>query len=196
MALEARGDVVEARRELRLSVDAARRARANPWLFSRIGVAMARAGMVREASGLLGEVRPGSGDASPEQLVDLHRLEGEIAMARGGHAAAIDLLARADGGHRSAFTVESLARAQRLAGHRDEATRLYRTLIGMVTMALGFEPQQGWLEAHYWLALMQAQAGQRDRAAETAGALLALWREADDDLPLLPKLKALAAREE
>ena len=42
---------------------------------------------------------------------------------------------------------------------------------------------------------MQAQAGQPAKAAETAGALLALWREADEDLPLLPKLKELAAHD-
>ena len=66
MALDARGRRTEARRELGLAARAASAAKANPWVFSRIGVAMARAGMVAGATALRGEVRkksdPGSSD--------------------------------------------------------------------------------------------------------------------------------------
>lgn len=196
MALEGRGRAAEARRELGLAARAATAARANPWVFARIGVSMARLGMVREAAVLLEQVRETSDQASRDQLADLHRLEGELALARGDYTAAMERFTLADSDRNSAFTVESLARAHRLAGDREEAMRWSAQLIANVSIATGFEPQLGWLEAHCWLASMQAQAGQRDKAAETAGALLALWREADDDLPLLPKLKALAAREE
>ena len=124
----------------------------------------------------------------------MHRLEGEIALARGDRAAAIDRLTLADGNRQSAFTVESLARAHRLAGHRDEAIRLHEQLLSMKAMTLGFEPQQGWLEAHYWLALLRAEAGDRAEAAAASDALLTLWREADADCPMVQAVRELHVR--
>ena len=68
----------------------------------------------------------------------------------------------ADSDRNSAFTVESLARAHRLAGNRDEAMRSSADLISKVSTATGFEPQQGWLEGPL-LAGVDAGAGRPAR---------------------------------
>jgi tetratricopeptide (TPR) repeat protein len=193
MALEGRGKVEDARRELGLAVKAATIAKANPWVFVRIGVSMARLGMAREASAALEAVRQATDPASPDQLADLHRLEGELALARGDHAAAVARLTLADSARNSAFTVESLARAHRLAGNRDEAMRWSADLISKVSTATGFEPQQGWLEAHLRLARLRLEAGEVAGADELATTLEGLWREADADLPAVRALRALRA---
>lgn len=194
MALDGRGRAAEARRELALAVKAATAAKASPWVFARIGTSMARLGMVREAAAALEEVRRATDQASRDQLADLHRLEGELASARGDQATAVGSLTLADSDRNSAFTVESLARAHRLAGNRDEAMRWSADLISKVSTATGFEPQQGWLEAHYWLAVLREQAGDRAGAASAAGALLALWHDAEADAPMVKAVRALHAR--
>ena len=59
------------------------------------------------------------------------------------------------------------------------------------SIATGFEPQQDWLEAHYWLADFARTGGDRAHAAEPAQALLALWQEGDADLPMLVRTRQL-----
>ena len=62
----------------------------------------------------------------------------------------------------------------------------------MQNISLGFEPQQGWVEAHYHLAALSAARGDLDGAARGVRALQALLADADPDLPLLHAAGAIA----
>lgn len=179
-ALAARGDTAGARRELGRATRAAHAAKAAPWVVSRIGVAMARAGMAREAAAALDEVRAAVDEQRPDEAADLLRLEGEVALARGDHAAAIERLTLADATRRSAFTVASLARARAAAGHDVEAMALLAQLVAMAPIALGFEPQQDWIDAHPRLAALRLAHGDRAGAEALAAAFGRHWSGADD----------------
>jgi tetratricopeptide (TPR) repeat protein len=190
---DGRGRRGEALTQLRAAAVKARAAGSSTWLLARIGVECARIGALGEAAALLEDTRKGTDARSPSQLADLQRLEGELALARGDHRLALERLAVADHTRRSAFTMASLARAHRLAGNRDEATRCLEDLLAMKNIALGFEPQRDWIEAHYWLASLRASARQTQNARTALDALAALMRDADADLPLLKRLQAVSA---
>jgi len=119
----------------------------------------------------------------------VHGLEGEIALAERLYQKAIESLLLADREFRDARTVESLANAYRVTGDRTQAIAHYETLLAMD--ALGWEPQQRWIAAHYTLADLYRQAGQLDRARQTADALLTIWTAADPDLLLLARTREL-----
>ena len=131
---------------------------------------------------------------NPQQNADVHRLEGEVELARGNHARAIELLLLADRENRTAFTVESLAHAYETAGNTEQAIRLYETFLTMPDMPLGWEPQQSWIAAHYHLAKAYLSRGERAKAGELIEVVLNLWKEADPGLPLLHQ--TLRLREE
>jgi cytochrome c-type biogenesis protein CcmH/NrfG len=67
-------------------------------------------------------------------------------------------------------------------------------MLGSIEPALGWEPQQRWLEARYTLAMDYASRGERDSARQTLQTLLNLWKNADPNLPLLKKVKDEYAR--
>jgi hypothetical protein len=51
--------------------------------------------------------------------------------------------------------------------------------------SLGWEAQQGWLEAHYWLAALYQRRGDPARALTLTDGMLARWKDADPHLPML-----------
>jgi DNA-binding winged helix-turn-helix (wHTH) protein/tetratricopeptide (TPR) repeat protein len=193
MALNARGLVADSRRELVAAAAKAGEASAAPWVLGRIGVEMARAGAVREAGDVLQQVLAKTDQRNPEQVAELRRLEGEVALAGGDRQRAAERLTLDVNVRLSAFSVASLARFHRLTGDQEKASGLYEQLLGMDNIALGFEPQEDWLTAHYWMANLSLAAGNPEKAKHLSGTLLEKWREGDPDLPMLVRTKALAA---
>jgi DNA-binding winged helix-turn-helix (wHTH) protein/tetratricopeptide (TPR) repeat protein len=155
------------------------------WLGVRLGVAYARAGATPQAARLLNIVREHTDLKSAQDSSELHRLEGELELARGNSRRALDLLLTADNEYRGPFTAESLARAYRVTGDNIRAIGSYELLLGMKDASLGFEPQQNWISAHYWLARLYASQAEKLKAKKLAEALLGMWKGADSDLPLL-----------
>jgi tetratricopeptide (TPR) repeat protein len=154
-----------------------------------LGVAYARAGSLPQAEKLRETVAKNARQESVQEMSKLHRLEGEIELARGDRAAALGKLRFADREFRNALTVESLARAALAADEIAEAVAAYEALFQMDI--LGWEAQQPWVAAHYSAALAYRAGGQLDKARETTDALLALWKDADPDLPLLRSTQEL-----
>lgn len=172
----------------------AAQANAGVWLRSRIAVAYARHGSARAAGDLVDGMRGNVDPQSAEQRSDLHRAEGETLLAQRQPDRALAALTLADNERRSPFTVESLARAARLRGDLEAAIRHYRGLLDMKDGSLGFEPQQDWLGARYWLARAYFSRGEANSARETLAPLLETWRDGDADLPLLHDARQLASR--
>jgi tetratricopeptide (TPR) repeat protein len=159
----------------------------------RAGVAYARAGALSKAERVHVVVKKLPINNDGAFLSDLARLEGEISLARGQVAASLERLEWADAqqGALTEQTKEALAHAHERAGNADAAIAAYEALLKR--MAIGWEPQQAWLAAHYRLATLYAKHGHPDRARAALDRLLTLWRNAEPGIPLLVAARRLRA---
>jgi tetratricopeptide (TPR) repeat protein len=152
---------------------------------ARLGASFARAGAVPTAERLRDAVAKSARPASAEDMSDLHRLEGEIELAHGRPAAALEKLRLADREFRTGQTLESLAYAAWAGRSLPEAVATYETLLA--TDNLGWEAQQPWVTAPYYLALAYRASGQVEKARGAADRFLGHWKDADADLVMLRK---------
>jgi tetratricopeptide (TPR) repeat protein len=129
-----------------------------------------------------------------EQMGYLHLLEGDIALSAGQQDSAIELLKQSNKEDATGLSMEALAHAYQQTGNIEEAVSSYEKMFGSSDRALGWEPQQRWLEARYTLALDYSSRGDKQRARETLATLLNLWKDADPSLPLLKQAKAEYAK--
>jgi tetratricopeptide (TPR) repeat protein len=158
---------------------------------SRVGAAYARAGAVAKAAKILDQVRARVDPANLEDASEVHRLEGEVELARGHPSEALEKLELADREHRSGLTLESLANAYEKQGDRDHAISAYEAFVTMNGGGwLGWEPQQSWIRAHDQLARLYLERGEKEKAGELLGALLSQWKNADPSIPILKQATA------
>ncbi len=162
------------------------------WLAARIGIAYSRSGAIQKALHILDKAQKDAEVTNPQDRSEIHRLQGEIELARGNFTKAIEFVTLADREHHSQLTAESSAFVYRIANDRDKAIAAYETFIRMPN--LGWELQQEWLDAHYWLASLYQQHGEKERAIALLEKLLMLWKEADPDVPILREAKTEYAK--
>jgi tetratricopeptide (TPR) repeat protein len=121
-----------------------------PWLAVRLGIAYARAGAVGKAARILNNVRSQVEPRNDAQAADLHRLEGELELARGNAAGGIELLLVAERESRTVqLEVASLAYAYDRSRQTDNAITAYQKLLADRDECLGWEAQHPWMAAHY-----------------------------------------------
>jgi serine/threonine protein kinase/tetratricopeptide (TPR) repeat protein len=161
--------------------------RAGLWL----GTQYARAGSVAKAADILQKVRHSADAQNPEHVSDIQSLEAEVELTHGNKDHAIELLSLADKAKRSAMTVEGLAHAYEASGNPDQAAVWYELFLEEVDPPIGWEPQQGWLAAHYHLARIYLAKGDKAKAATQLDRLLDPWKDADPGLPLLKDARNL-----
>jgi eukaryotic-like serine/threonine-protein kinase len=161
--------------------------RAGLWL----GTQYARAGSVRKAVDILEKVRPFADSQNPERMSDLQTLEAEVELAHGNKDRAIELFSLADKAKRSAMTIEGVARAYEASGNTEQARVWYELFLGSTDPPLGWEPQQGWLAAHYHLARIYFSKGDKANARKQLDWFLDTWKDADPGLPLLEDAQSL-----
>jgi DNA-binding winged helix-turn-helix (wHTH) protein/tetratricopeptide (TPR) repeat protein len=149
-----------------------------------VGLEYARANATAQAKGIENLIAPHVDPKNAEQAGYLHLLQGEIALAEGHAPQAIDLLTLADHDNDTPFSIEALAHAYQQSGAADKAIPLYEKLMSQPDRSLSWEPQQRWVAAHYTLAEDYLTRGERDKAKQELMTLLALWKDADTDLPL------------
>jgi len=165
------------------------------WMGSLTGCAYARSGVPKKAEQILHSIKPAAVDFNnPEQSSQYHRLEGEIALAQGRKAKALESFNLAQNEKPGAQTMESLARAYAADGNVDQSIEWYQKLVETPPSPLGWEPQQDWLAAHYHLAKAYLARGEKDKAAQVLEKLLSLWKDADPDIPILIAAKAEYAK--
>lgn len=154
------------------------------WLLYA-GKRMARAGQLDRAERLLelAAERVNAGNQSDASVRGA--LAGELALAHGRTAEAVQILVLANEQTESAYVLESLARALLAAGDTARAREAYTELVASGSSAAGWEAQEGWLLGHLELAALLEATGDVDGARRTYRALLALWKDADPDLPPL-----------
>jgi eukaryotic-like serine/threonine-protein kinase len=159
-----------------------------------VGLEYARAKATAQAEGIEKLIAPLADPKSAEQSGYLHLLQGEIALAKGQSAQAIELLKLADNDNSTPFSIEALAHAYQQSGATDQAILWYEKLLNGTTRALSWEPQQLWIAAHFTLAEDYLVQGDREKANQVIAKLLAMWKNADPDLPLRKQALALRAR--
>jgi eukaryotic-like serine/threonine-protein kinase len=164
------------------------------WMGSLIGCLEARSGAREKAEKVLQIIKPVVDFENAEQSSQFHRLEGEIALARGRKNEAFEPFNLAQNEKPGPQTMEALARAYAAAGNVDQSIVWYQKLTECPITPLGWEVQQDSLIANYDLAKLYLAKGQKDKAAASLGKLLMLWKDADPDIPVLKQAKAEYAK--
>jgi DNA-binding winged helix-turn-helix (wHTH) protein/tetratricopeptide (TPR) repeat protein len=159
-----------------------------------VALQFARAKASAQAQAIEELIAPLVDPKNAEQSSYLHLLQGEIALAQGHSAQAIDLLKLADNDNSTAFTIEALADAYQQSGDTDQAILWYEKLLNEPIRSLSWEPQQRWVTAHYTLAEDYLARGEQGKAAAVLATLTAMWKDADPDLPLRKQALALHNR--
>jgi tetratricopeptide (TPR) repeat protein len=156
-----------------------------------IGLQYARAKQIKQAHAIEALIAPFVDGRNPEQSGYLHLLQGEIAVAQGRSAQALELLTLADRDNSNAFSIEALAHAYQESGAMDQAIQWYEKLASGLDKSIGWEPQQLWVAAHVTLVQDYLARGEREKANKVLDALLAKWKDADPDLPLSKRMLSL-----
>jgi tetratricopeptide (TPR) repeat protein len=159
-----------------------------------IGSEYVRAGLLRKGEEIAAVIAPLVDGRDPKQVAYAGVLQGEVALAHGDTGKAIELLGLADHEDSTAYSVEGLARAYQQAGDVPHAIEQYERFLANPDLALSQEPQQRWLAAHYTLAADYLTLGDRAKASAALAPLLALWSDADPDLPLHKQIADLHER--
>ena len=149
-----------------------------------IGGEYARAGLARQAEQIEKTIAPLVDGKNPEQAAYAHYLQGEIALLHGENDKATQLFILSDQEKSTPFSSEGLARAYQQAGNMKQAVNQYESFLTSADYGLLWEPQQRSLVARCTLAADDLAMGDPTKAKEALDPLLALWKDADPNLPL------------
>jgi tetratricopeptide (TPR) repeat protein len=160
-----------------------------PTWFLRVGMMLVRKGDVEKAEKMLEEIseRSNKGNRIDEAAYKL--LKGEITLAQGNSSAALVLLESAGTLNEDAYHQESLARYHMMMGNWEKAIVICEKIIADRS-TLGWEAQESWIQAHYYLHKAYEVTGDLEKANSIGGKILEIWKEADEDLPQLLELKS------
>jgi len=152
-----------------------------------------RAGLADKAAAVLDTMKKQGDMNDPHQASVINYSEAEVEHQRGNNAHAIPLLLLADHQHRSKYILDGLARAYEASGDTEQAASWLKTF-NDGREALGWEPQQDWINSFVRLARLERSLGKKDDANALLSQLLDLWKDADQDIPLLKEAKAEYAK--
>jgi eukaryotic-like serine/threonine-protein kinase len=191
---DGQGDAREEKRQLDVARAGLQEIQEKVVFGAMLGDAYARAGYAQQAQNIAAIIEPLADKNNSEQSSRVDLLQGDIASLAGQHDKALTLFQQADQASSSGYSLEAVAYGYQQAGDTDQAIASYELLLAGPERALGWEPQQRWVEARYTLATDYAARGNKQKARETLGTLLNLWKDADPDLPLLKNAKAEYAK--
>lgn len=191
---EGQGDVKRQRENLDAALAGLQVIQEKVSMGGLLGDAFVRAGALDKAEKIAQLISPLADPHNPEHMGYVHLLEGEIASGRRANDRAIELLKQSDKENQTAYSVYALAHAYHQAGQIDDAIAMFERTLQPPNLSISWEPQQLWLEARYTLAMDYSSRGEKQKARDTLGALLNLWKDADPNLPLLKQAKAEYAK--
>jgi tetratricopeptide (TPR) repeat protein len=111
-------------------------------------------------------------------------LKGEIQLARGNTAEALDLIETGVKLRQDGYTSESLANYYYRTGNLDMAILKYKGITDG-RKQLGWEGQEYWIKAYYNLGKIYEKKGSYEQAMFYYKGFLTIWKDADDDIPEL-----------
>ena len=184
-ALQLKGESEALEEELTDVHELLRSAYTSPYWLEPWGSYYARNGMLEQALEVLDTV---TARMNSENRIDMgahHKLQGEIALARGDHAEATDHLELAFALFDNQPNLESLAFCALTSGDAELARERYELLLDDV-QPCGSELQESWLLAHYQLGRIYEEQGDTALAVDRYSQFLDIWKHGDDDLePLI-----------
>ncbi len=172
----------------------------DPYFLSLVGRTYARAGRHQEAALQLKEMEARLGDvlavsgvgrSNQSDQAAFHLLKGEVELTEKKYEEAVNSFLMAARLGRSDVE-ENLAYAFLQKGDTDKAIEKYLEFLKID--ALGYEPQESWILAHYELGKLYKQKGQFEDAAKSYGRFLEIWKDADPDLAVLADAKKRLSR--
>jgi eukaryotic-like serine/threonine-protein kinase len=113
----------------------------------------------------------------------IHLTNGELLLAKHGCADALSDLELAYALNRTNDVLESIAYCHLVASDWDRAATRFEELIAKPS--LGWEAQEDWILAHYYLGTIREAQGDTAAAINQYNRFLEIWAEADRDIPIL-----------
>ena len=160
-----------------------------PWWFFLYGKFLARDGKIQKAESILNEISTRKKEGNNNDKAAFNILKGEIELAKGNFAGALDLIEPAIAWRRDNYTLESLANYYYETGDLDKAVSGYEEITGK-KHTLGWEGQDCWIMAHYRLGKLYEKKGNNEQALKYYQDFLNIWKDADEDLPELIDAKS------
>jgi len=191
------GRTREFRSALRAAQAVAEAASLPPAWLARLAGSYARLGDSLAVARLLTLITERAAVGSTEDQAAVAGTEARLEIARGSYAHAIELLQRAiatsDAAGQEYRPV--LALTYRLSGDPARAAATLLELVGS-QRALGWEPQEPWILAHYELGKLFQERGDTAKAVAAYRQFVDIWKDGDADLTALAdarkQLRALA----
>jgi serine/threonine protein kinase/tetratricopeptide (TPR) repeat protein len=156
------------------------------WL-ARLAAGYARLGDTVALSRLVSLIEQRVTEGNKEDQAAAAGTEAELALARGDYANAVALLQQAVLASGTSGADEyrpALALAYRLTGDPVQAESTYLAMLATGN-ALGWEPQEGWILAHYELGKLYQERGDTAKAVDFYDRFLTIWEDADPNLVAL-----------
>jgi tetratricopeptide (TPR) repeat protein len=164
-----------------------------PWWFFLYGKFLVRDGKIQKAESILNEISARKKEGNNNDKAAFNILKGEIELAKGNSAGALDLIEPAIAWRRDNYTLESLANYYYETGDLDKAISRYEEIIS-ITNSLGWEGQDCWIMAHYNLGKLYEKKGNTEQALKYYQDFLNIWRDADEDIPVVIDAKSRLAK--
>jgi DNA-binding SARP family transcriptional activator/tetratricopeptide (TPR) repeat protein len=182
-ALEHRGLFAEAMEQVDSAYAVTRRSDAEPTFLFWVGKALARAGNAEGAAELLKTLEGRGHEGSTTDLAALEGLRGELLVAQNKAAEGVSHLQISRDADPDRYTLESLAHGMAAAGNLERAAALYEELAR--DLEFGWEAQDYWRTANYWLGRIEEQRQDPQLAARAYQRFLDAWGEAEPGLTLV-----------
>ncbi|MCJ7446513.1 MAG: tetratricopeptide repeat protein [Bacteroidales bacterium] len=160
-----------------------------PWWYFLYGKLLIRDGKLQKAERILNEISVRINEGNRSDTAAFNILKGEIQLAKGNPAEAIELIKTGVNLRRDGYTLESLANYYYDTGDLDMAIVKYKEIIE-IKGSLGWEPQEYWIKAHYNLGKIYEKKGNYEQAIKYYKDFLNIWKDADNDLPELIDTKS------
>jgi tetratricopeptide (TPR) repeat protein len=164
-----------------------------PWWYFLYGKLIVRDGKIQKAERMLNEISTRIIKGNKSDTAAFTILKGEIQLAKGNTAEALDLIRTGIKFRRDAYTLESLANYYYNTGDIDMAYAKYKEIIE-IKNSLGWEAQEYWIQAHYKLGKICEKKGSLEQAIKCYQDFLNIWKDADKDLPELIDAKSRLAK--
>jgi tetratricopeptide (TPR) repeat protein len=163
-----------------------------PFWYMVLGNLYARNGDIGKAESILNVLSTKINKGNRFDEAAYSQLKGEIELARGNNDEAVDLLETTIKLRNDSYTLSSLAYAYYCLGQMEKAMSVYEDMIGPHYI-LGWEAQECVVEAYYNLARINEEIGNQEKAEKYYSQFVDIWKNADEDIPILQDAKSRLA---
>jgi tetratricopeptide (TPR) repeat protein len=181
LAFKAKGQTTEFNKELDKASELLNTEGIEPWWLFLYGKISIRKGEVKKAGDILNKISNKINEGNRSDNAAFNILKAEIELENGNHIEAKELFETGINLRNDAYTLESLANFYYETGDLNMAISKYQEIIKL--KSLGWEAQEYWILAHYKLAKIFEQKGDKEQAIKYYEDFLNIWKDADEDLP-------------